>query len=80
MDADSAIIEAAFTLGKYAGTANLTPDGARMFARLLDLTVRPGIATIRRPGTRPRAVARSSSGRSSSWPPRRRGRPSPAAI
>ena len=44
MDADSAIIEAAFTLGKYAGTANLTPDGARMFARLLDLTVRPGIA------------------------------------
>ena len=44
MDSDSAIIEAAFTLGKHAGTCNLTPDGARMFSRLLDLTVRPGIA------------------------------------
>jgi hypothetical protein len=44
MDADTAIIEAAFTLGKHAGTANLTSEGARMFGRLLDLTVRPGLA------------------------------------
>ena len=44
MDSDTAIIEAAFTLGKYAGACNLTPEGARMFSRLLDLTVRPGIA------------------------------------
>jgi hypothetical protein len=44
MDSDSAIIEAAFTLGKHAGACNLTPEGARMFSRLLDLTVRAGIA------------------------------------
>jgi hypothetical protein len=44
MDFDSAIIEAACTLGKGAGSATLTPDGARMFSRLLDLTVRAGIA------------------------------------
>jgi hypothetical protein len=44
MDADSAIIEAAFTLGKHAGDCNLTPEGARMFSRMLDLTVRAGIA------------------------------------
>ena len=44
MDPDTAIVEAAFTLGKHAGASNLTPEGAQMFARLLDLTVRPGIA------------------------------------
>jgi hypothetical protein len=44
MDSDSAIIEAAFTLGKHAGGCNLTPEGARMFSRLLDLTVRAGMA------------------------------------
>jgi hypothetical protein len=44
MDSDTAIIEAAFTLGKHTGKATLTPEGARMFSRLLDLTVRAGIA------------------------------------
>lgn len=44
MASDSAVIEAAFTLGKHAGGRTLTPDGARMFSRLLDLTIRAGIA------------------------------------
>lgn len=44
MDSDTAIIEAAFTLGKHAGKSTLSPEGARMFSRLLDLTVRAGIA------------------------------------
>jgi len=44
MDTDSALIEAAFTFGKHCGKCQLTPDGARMFARVFDLTVRAGIA------------------------------------
>jgi len=44
MDTDSVLIEASFALGRHAGKCSLTPDGARMFSRLLDLTVRAGIA------------------------------------
>lgn len=44
MDTDSVLIEASFALGRHSGKCNLTPDGARMFSRLLDLTVRAGIA------------------------------------
>lgn len=44
MDADTALIEAAFTLGRHSGGAALTPEGASMFSRLLALTVRAGIA------------------------------------
>jgi hypothetical protein len=45
MDFDSVLIEASFALGKHSGKCNLTPDGAAMFSRLLDLTVRAGMAS-----------------------------------
>lgn len=44
MDTDSVFIEAAFMLGRHSGECNLTPEGALMFRRVLDLTVRPGLA------------------------------------
>lgn len=44
MNTDSVFIEAAFALGRHSGTCDLTADGAAMFARILDLTVRAGIA------------------------------------
>ena len=44
MDTDSVFIEAAFMLGRHSGDSELTPEGARMFARILDLTVRAGLA------------------------------------
>jgi hypothetical protein len=44
MDADSILIECAFIFGKHARKCDLTPDGAHMFSRLFDLTIRPGIA------------------------------------
>jgi hypothetical protein len=44
MDTDTALVEAAAVFGKRSGTAELTPDGARMFARIFDLTLRAGIA------------------------------------
>lgn len=44
MDTDSVFIEAAFALGRHSGTCELTADGAVMFSRILDLTVRAGIA------------------------------------
>lgn len=44
MNVDSILIECAFIFGKHAGTCDLTPEGTRMFSRLFDLTIRPGIA------------------------------------
>jgi hypothetical protein len=44
MNTDSVFIEAAFALGRHSGSCELTEDGAAMFARILDLTVRAGIA------------------------------------
>ena len=44
MDTESVFIEAAFMLGRHSGGCDLAPEGARMFARILDLTVRAGIA------------------------------------
>jgi hypothetical protein len=44
MITDSVLVEAAYTLGKHSGNCNLAPDGAAMFSRVFDLTVRAGIA------------------------------------
>jgi len=44
MHTDSVLIEAAYMLGKHSGSCSLTPDGARMFSRVFDLTIRAGIA------------------------------------
>jgi hypothetical protein len=44
MNTDSVFIEAAFALGRHSGTCDLTSDGAVMFSRILDLTVRAGMA------------------------------------
>jgi hypothetical protein len=44
MDANSILAEAAFMFGKHAGTCDLTPDGAAMFSRVFDLTVRATLA------------------------------------
>jgi hypothetical protein len=44
MDTDTALVEAAAVFGKRSGSSELTPDGARMFARIFDLTLRAGIA------------------------------------
>ena len=44
MDTDSVFIEASFTLGRTSGGCQLAPEGARMFRRVLDLTVAAGLA------------------------------------
>ncbi|HSM15876.1 MAG TPA: hypothetical protein VK845_02615 [Gemmatimonadales bacterium] len=44
MDANVILTEAAVMFGKHAGTCDLTPDGAAMFSRVFDLTVRPALA------------------------------------
>ena len=44
MDTDTALVEAAAVFGKRSGRSELTPDGARMFSRIFDLTLRAGIA------------------------------------
>ena len=44
MDTDTALVEAAAVFGKRSGSSELTPDGARMFSRIFDLTLRAGLA------------------------------------
>lgn len=44
MDTDSVFIEASFTLGRSAGGCQLSSEAARMFGRILDLTVAAGLA------------------------------------
>ncbi|HEX6617080.1 MAG TPA: hypothetical protein VF046_12325 [Gemmatimonadales bacterium] len=44
MDTDSVFVEASFTLGRSAGGCQLSSDAARMFGRILQLTLAAGIA------------------------------------
>ena len=45
MDTDSVFIEASFMLGRSSGGCQLNSDAARMFGRVLELTLAAGLAT-----------------------------------
>jgi hypothetical protein len=44
MDTDGAFIEASYTLGRSSGGCQLSSDAARMFGRILQLTLAAGLA------------------------------------
>jgi hypothetical protein len=44
VDSDSVFIEASFMLARHSGDCDLTPEAAAMFARILNLTLRAGLA------------------------------------